>query len=386
LSASLPLARIGTKGDCAMTPRSLLFLADLPLLDLTLGQWFLLPALAGAAFLAGWGIQALVVLLGKPLVQRTAVAWDDKFLDILQGPLRFFAALLLFHFLAPLLRLPEETDRDVGILVRSLLIVTATWFVLRLVRLVAKFTESYLKQGITDPSRLRSVHTQVAIPRAILDFVVRILGVALILLQFEVVRSVGVSLLASAGLAGLVIGLAAQRTIANLLAGIQLAVFQPIRIGDIVIVEGEWGWIEEIGLTFVVHKTWDLRRLVLPVSYFLEKPIQNWTLESADLLGTVFLYTDYTVSVPAIREELSRILQSTDLWDGVRQGVQVTNLTDRTVEVRALVSASDGGKLWDLRCLVRERLLTWMQEQGRGALPVSRVEMVPQGPDRKAKA
>jgi small-conductance mechanosensitive channel len=181
-------------------------------------------------------------------------------------------------------------------------------------------------------------------------------------------------MLASAGVAGVVIGLAAQRTVANLLAGIQLAVFQPIRIGDAVVVESEYGWIEEIGLAYVVIRIWDDRRLILPVSYFLEKPFHNWTRQSPALLGTVMLYLDYTAPVEEVRAELGRLLDETPLWDRRVQAVQVSDLTADGVQLRVLVSAADGALLWDLRCLVRERLLVWLQTHGRAYLPVKRSE------------
>jgi len=236
--------------------------------------------------------------------------------------------------------------------------------------------EAYLTRDIEDENLRRSLRTQVEVPRGLLRVVVLVIGVALILLQFDVVRSIGISLLASAGLAGIIIGLAAQKAVGNLLAGVQLAIFQPIRIGDAVVVEGEWGWIDEIGLTHVVIKVWDERRLILPVGYFLEKPFQNWTRGASELLGTVFVYADYTIPVDSIRTELATILKDTKLWDGRAQGVQVTNLTAGGVEVRVLVSASDGSKLWDLRCLVREKLLTWLQVNARTHLPMNRVMML----------
>jgi small-conductance mechanosensitive channel len=323
-------------------------------------------------------LEMLVVRLGRSVSRRIVSEWDTKLVATLPGPGRVFFALLLFHLSTPLLGLPAPAQSAIGLLVRVLLIVAATWFVLRLITLGAAFLEAYLSRRSNDPSQLRAIHTQTTVPRDILRFVIIVVGVALVLLQFEAVRAIGVSLLASAGVAGLVIGLAAQRTISNLLAGIQIILFKPIKIGDAVVVENEWGWVEEIGLTHVVIKVWDLRRLVLPVSYFLEKPFQNWTRKSANLLGTVLLHTDYTVPVDAVRSELGGILAQTPLWDGQVQAVQVTNLTPQTVEVRVLVSATGGGELWDLRCLVREKLLGWLQSRGAGHLPLQRVELLPQ--------
>lgn len=195
------------------------------------------------------------------------------------------------------------------------------------------------------------------------------------LMTFDKVRQLGTSILASAGIIGIIVGLAAQRTIATLLAGLQIAITQPIRVDDVVIVENEWGRIEEITFTYVVVRIWDLRRLILPITYFIEKPFQNWTRVTADILGTVFIYVDYTVPVQAIREELHRILKSTDLWDGKAWGLQVTNATERTVELRALMTAPDASAAWDLRCEVREKILEFVQKKYPDGLPKVRAEI-----------
>ncbi len=225
-------------------------------------------------------------------------------------------------------------------------------------------------------ARVRGLQTQVTMLRHVLEVAVVIVAGALVLMQFEVVRSVGVSLLASAGLAGLVIGLAAQKSIATLLAGIQLSITQPIRIGDTVIVEGEWGWIEEITLTYVVVKVWDLRRLVIPMTYFLEKPFQNWSKVAPEILGTAEIRVDYTADVDAIRVELDRILENEGkhLWNGKVKNVQVTDSTDRIKLLRILISAADSGKAFELRCVIREKVLAFVSTQHPEWLPVTRNE------------
>ena len=192
---------------------------------------------------------------------------------------------------------------------------------------------------------------------------------------FDNIRQLGVSLLASAGVLGIIVGLAAQRSISTLLAGLQIALTQPIRMDDVVIIEGEWGRIEEITLTYVVVRIWDLRRMVVPVTYFLEKPFQNWTRVSADLLGTVTIYTDYNIPVDALREELQRILKDSPRWDGKTWGLQVTNASERTVECRALMSAVDSSSAWDLRCEVREKMLDFLQRNYPASLPKIRAEL-----------
>ncbi|MGW8314170.1 MAG: mechanosensitive ion channel family protein [Bacteroidales bacterium] len=182
-------------------------------------------------------------------------------------------------------------------------------------------------------------------------------------------------------MAGIVIGFAAQKLLGNILAGFQIALTQPIRLDDVVIVENEWGWIEEINLTYVVVRIWDKRRLIVPTTYFIEKPFQNWTRVSADILGTVFIYTDYQMPVDLLRTAFMEILKSTDLWDGKVGVMQVTDATDRTMEIRALMSAPNSPTAWDLRVYVREKLIAYLQEHFPDSLPRTRVEMT--GPDQQ---
>jgi hypothetical protein len=202
-----------------------------------------------------------------------------------------------------------------------------------------------------------------------------VVALSVALMTFPSIRHLGVSLFASAGVAGIVIGMAARPTIANLLAGIQIALTEPIRLDDVVIVNGEWGWIEEIGTTYVVVRIWDLRRLIVPLSQFIEQPFQNWTRVTADLLGTVIVYADYRVPVERVRQELHRILEASGMWDGKAWGLQVTDATERTIQLRALMSAPDSGKAWDLRCLVREQLVAFLQREYPDSLPVVRAEL-----------
>src|SRR6185437_6962681 len=205
-------------------------------------------------------------------------------------------------------------------------------------------------------------------------FLVVVIALAVILMTFPAISHIGESLLASAGLASLIVGLAMKGTLANLVAGVQIAFTQPFRMGDAVVIEGEWGWIEEIGTMFVVVRIWDLRRLVLPLSYFLEHSFQNWTRTSADLLGSVFIYTDYTVPVDPLRDELRRICESTKLWRGKVCVLQVSDCEPSTLQLRALMDARNSGDAWDLRCLVREKLVDFIQKSYPGSLPRYRGE------------
>ena len=262
-------------------------------------------------------------------------------------------------------------QRGIGIC----LIATAAWFLIAMLNVIEAVLTYRYSTATSATLASRRVQTQVQVLRRIAVIMIVVLAIAGILMTFPSIRHVGESLFASAGLAAVVAGISARTMLSNLLAGVQIALTQPIRLEDAVIVEGEWGWIEEITTTFVVVRIWDLRRLVLPISYFIEKPFQNWTRKSADLLGTAFVYADYSVPVEEVRQELHRILRSTDLWDGKVWTLQVTNANERTLELRALMSASDGGRAWDLRCLVREKLVQFLQQRYPECLPKTRAEL-----------
>lgn len=224
----------------------------------------------------------------------------------------------------------------------------------------------------------RRIHTQLKLIHHVVAALVVIFTIAFMLLLLPKVKQIGVGLVASAGVAGIILGFAAQKLLGNVMAGIQLAFAQPIRLEDAVIVENEFGWIEDISLLYVIVRLWDLRRLVLPVSYFIEKPFQNWTRVSANLLGTVFLYVDYSVPIDEVRNELTRILTANPDWDKKANVLQVTNTDNRSVELRALMSAADSSLLWNLRCDVREKLLQFLQRNYPGSLPQIRMNILDQ--------
>lgn len=234
-----------------------------------------------------------------------------------------------------------------------------------------------MKFDINRPDNLKSriVYTQYNILQKIISFVVIIVAISLILMLFDSVRKIGISLFASAGIAGIILGLAAQKVIATILAGLQIAITQPIRLDDVVIVENEWGWIEEINLTFIVVRIWDKRRLVVPSTYFIEQPFQNWTRTTAELMGTVLIHTDYTLPFAPLREELTRVLEASPLWDKKTNYLHVTDAKQTTIEIRALMSAQNSGDLWDLRAHVRESLIDFIQKNYPECLPKTRVDV-----------
>jgi small-conductance mechanosensitive channel len=238
--------------------------------------------------------------------------------------------------------------------------------------------EIYLRRYSTDvdDNLLARKHvTQMRILQRVVKTILVILTVAIALMTIDSVRQYGVSLFASAGAAGIILGLAARPVLSNLLAGIQIAMTQPIRVQDQVIVEGEFGTIETITSTYVVVRLWDLRRMIMPLTYFIEKPFQNWTYETTDLLGSVILHVDYTVPVDRLRGKLEEIVHDSQLWDGKVVALQVTDTPGNMVELRALVSARNAGQAFDLRCEVREKLIAFLQAEYPQALPRHRAEV-----------
>lgn len=254
-----------------------------------------------------------------------------------------------------------------------LFIVGMTWMLIAGIRTFKRIFMEHLDVDKEDNLRSRKFQTQFNIIERIIVFILIIVSIGLILMLFDDVRRIGISLFASAGVAGIIVGLAAQRILAAVIAGLQIAITQPIRIDDVVIIENEWGRIEEITLTYVVVKIWDLRRLVVPTTYFFDKPFQNWTRTSAEILGTVFIYTDYHISFDALRQELTRLLESTPLWDKKVNVLQVTDTKEYGVEIRALMSAKDSPTAWDLRVFVREKLIEFLQKNYPESLPRTRV-------------
>jgi small-conductance mechanosensitive channel len=220
----------------------------------------------------------------------------------------------------------------------------------------------------------RKILTQLEYLQRIAIVVIGVVAIAFILLQFEGVRSLGQGILASAGITGIIVGLAAQKSIGNLLAGFQIAFTQPIRVDDKLIINGEFGVVEEITLTYVVLKLWDERRLIVPLQYFLDTPFQNWTHTSSNLVGTILLYVDYSFPVDALRQELDRYLETREDWDGKVNSVQLTDITDKVMQVRVLASGKDSGATFGLRCAVREHLMGFIQREHPGSLPKVRTD------------
>lgn len=291
-----------------------------------------------------------------------------------RAPVKMLIFLIFFRLAVPFFGLGEVLQTIIGQVFSLLLIAAVAWLIIEGTCALEDVLLGYYKMDVSDNLAARKVHTQVRFLRRLTVALTVILAGASMLMVFEKVRQLGAGILASAGILGIVVGLAAQRSIANLLVGLQVAITQPIRLDDVVIVENEWGRVEEITTTYVVVKIWDLRRLIVPITYFTEKPFQNWTRVSAELLGTVFLYVDYTVPVEAVRRELHGVLEASEFWNGKAWGLQVTNTTPQAMELRLLMSADDASAAWSLRCEVREKMITFVQQNFPESLPKIRAE------------
>ena len=347
------------------------------------------------AFVEGTGLEAVLLLVGAAVLGGlvyAAVLWGLRgltrstdwalplrgaLLRRIRGPLRLLVPLLCVYATLPVVRDalsgPVRAFLDGGLHV--VFVVAVTWTLLALLLAVEEAIAEYYSTDVPDNLKARKVVTQVRILRRIVAAIVIVLALGILLMQYEPFRELGTGLLASAGIVGIVVGIAAQRTLGNLVAGIQIAFTQPIRVDDVVIVEGEFGWIEEITLTYVVVRVWDRRRIVLPITHFVEQPFQNWTRTSADLIGTVFLYVDYTIPVDALRDELHRIVEASEHWDGDVVGLQMTDASERTITLRAIASAKDAPTLWNLRCEIREKLVAYIREQHSEAFPALRTRV-----------
>jgi small-conductance mechanosensitive channel len=332
--------------------------------------WFLLVSV-----LVGVIGHSFVYRILLALTRRTKSTMDNLFVKHCYRPLQWIAVLFVIRLFLPL-KLSEEylTIAKQGL---SLLFIGLISFLLiKTTYVLDGYVINRFDIDQKDNLRARKVRTQLNVLKRIVIIVVSLLALGMMLMTFEKVRQLGTTILASAGIIGIVVGMAAQRTIGTFIAGLQIAFTQPIRIDDVVIVENEWGRIEEITLTYVVVKIWDLRRLVVPITYFIEKPFQNWTRVTADLLGTVYLYVDYTVPVEAVRSELQNILKNSELWDTKVCVLQVTNTSEHTVELRALMSAQDASTAWSLRCYVREKLVGFIQKKYPESLPKLRASFL----------
>ena len=297
-------------------------------------------------------------------------------LQQMRGVTRLGLIILALSISVPVAPFDSETAEWIGKSMLIAVIAMVGWAAMTALKIGADLYLLQFRIDTDDNLLARKHYTQVRVLLRTLDVLIIIFTISAALMTFEPVRQYGVSLFASAGVAGLVAGLAARPVLSNLFAGVQLAVTQPIRIDDAVIVENEWGWVEEITSTYVVLRLWDWRRMIVPLTYFIEKPFQNWTRESSALIGTSMLYVDYRAPVAAIRKKLEDIAKASPLWDGKVVNLQVTDCRNDTMELRCLVSASSAPRTFDLRCEVREKLVDYLQREHPEALPRWRTDVM----------
>jgi small-conductance mechanosensitive channel len=321
---------------------------------------------------------ALVVFgVAVGLLRRFVKPYHPRFWSYLRrtsGPIRFALILFAIGIGAQAAPLSWEATDAIAQIVQLCFIVLMGWLAIVAANMGADVYLLRFRIDTPDNLLARKHVTQVRVLKGAVRTLIVVMTTAAALMTFEAVRQFGVSLFASAGLAGIVVGFAARPLLSSLIAGVQIAVTQPIRIDDAVVVEGEWGWIEEITATYVVIKLWDWRRLIVPLSYFMEKPFQNWTREGAAIIGSVIVYADYTVPVERVRQKLTEIAKASRLWDGGVVNLQVSDADQHTIQLRALVSARTSPEAWDLRCDVREKLIAFLRDECPGALPRNRQE------------
>jgi small-conductance mechanosensitive channel len=334
-----------------------------------------------AALLLFTGV--ILVALGLHRLARLALARSipprrETARAILERTRRLTAlgvAVLAAVIVLPVLELGEPLLGYLRHALAILFIALVGWTAIASINLLSDLRARRFRIDVEDNLTARKFLTQIRVLQRAAVIFVAIITLAVVLLTFESVKEYGAGLFASAGVAGLVLGLAARPVLANLIAGIQIAVTQPIRIEDAVVVEGEWGWIEEIATTYVVIRIWDWRRLIVPLSYFIEQPFQNWTRESGSIIGTVYWQVDYRLPIEAFRGKMKEIVAASEYWDGQVVVLQVTEVNRQTMELRGLMSARTSPRAWDLRCEVREKMIVWLQETHPEALPRPRAEL-----------
>lgn len=341
--------------------------------------WFVgLSLVAGAILLALAFYRFVTWLLNRSFGTRLPLL--RVFIDRTAGPARLALCLAAVALVLPLAPLDDEIRTPLTRLFVVAFIALIGWISIRIVDMsAARYLQNF--RDVTENFVARKHVTQVRVFKRVIDTIIVIISVSAALMTFDSVRQYGVSLFASAGAAGLIVGLAARPLLSNLIAGLQIAITQPIRIEDAVIIENEWGWVEDIASTYVVIRLWDWRRMVVPLSYFIEKPFQNWTRDTASLIGVIALHVDYRADVARIRRWLEEAVKQAKLWDGEVVNLQVIDADSRTIELRALVSARNAPQSWDLRCEMREKLIAFIRDEMPEALPRERAILIPSGND-----
>jgi small-conductance mechanosensitive channel len=341
-----------------------------------LWQWLGAALAIFVAYAIARTLAAIVVRTASYFARRTPTRVDDALVESARRPLRTIIWAIAYGFLLGPLQLTTAVVNVCEHVTYTALVIGMAWLLVRALGVWTLLLDERAARENYDAVHGRRARTQAVLLRRVASVTLAFVAGAVVLMQFDFVRSVGLSLLASAGVMGVVVGFAAQKSLAAVIGGIQFSVAQPVRMGDQVVVEGEFGEIEEINLTYVIVRLWDKRRLILPITYFLEKPFQNWTRTTSDLVGAVLIRVDFTTPIDAVRAELRRICEADSCWDKRTCALQATDSDASSVTLRALVSADNASKLWDLRCNVRERLLRFIYSyEGGKHLPHTRQSM-----------
>lgn len=296
-------------------------------------------------------------------------------------PLGILIVITLASVWLPVIEIPF----DIHIFISICYTIVIAWILIIAIASIRLIVMARYDITLSDNLKARKIQTQLVVIERVLTTAVIFIAFSVILLTFPRIRQVGMSLLASAGIAGIIIGFAAQQSLSMFLAGFQIAFTQPIRIDDVVIVENEWGRVEEITLTYVVIRIWDQRRLIVPINYFINKPFQNWSRTTTEILGTVFVYVDLEFPIEVLRQELTRILKDLTEWDGKVSNLQVTDIKENVIELRVLVSSTNSSLSWDLRVKIREKLINFIQHTYPQYFPRTRV-IVNTGTEHTASA
>ncbi|MFI5300955.1 MAG: mechanosensitive ion channel family protein [Polyangiales bacterium] len=348
-------------GPSSLEERLPAILAKAHFFGLAAWQWVGMLLVAAMAWLAGHAVAKVSVAILHRLAKRTSSPWDDALVESALGPLRLVVAVQLLRLSIDPLRLSASIEFVAEHASFSLLVVGIAWFAIEAMKVGAQWVQTTMPSTRDANERQRGLRTQLDVLHRVASMVVVVVAASVILMQFEKVRSVGMSILASAGVLGIAVGFAAQKSLGAVIAGIQLSLTQPIRIGDVVVVEGENGTIEELHLTYIVVRIWDDRRLIVPISRFLDLPFQNWTKLGSDLLGTVTVTVDLTCPVDLVRAECKRLVAAHPKWDKRAWSLRVIESTERGMVLRALASAANADDVFELRCDLREQLVAFLQ-------------------------
>lgn len=327
------------------------------------------------ALIVVYYIYKFVLRKVRKVTAGTRTQVDDFLVELLRVPVLWLLFWLTFTIFSTYSFLSRTSFYDTLKNINTVLLVaTVGWILIKFVQALFFYLEHKLSNDPLNTNRVRGEMTKMKIFERMIVVMIGVFTVAAALMTFDQVRSVGVSLLTSAGVAGIIVGLAAQKSIGAILAGIQIAITQPIRLGDQVIVQGENGTVEQINITYVIIKTWDGRRLIVPVSFFIDQTFQNWSLPTDNMLGTIFLYVDYSVPLDALRQEYTRLITANPKWDKKVSNLQVSNMLHDCMELRMLFSVADAGPIWDVQVEVREKMIDFINKNYPGSFVRRRVE------------